>query len=201
MIRREGATGAEVRPTALPAVLRQWRDADLAPFAAMNADPEVMRYFPRLQTEEESRVFVARQRELIATRGWGLWALETGGEFAGFVGLSVPRFEAAFTPCVEVGWRLRTEFWGRGLAFAAAARVLAQAFGALALPEIVSFTTVANERSRRLMARLGLRRDPAEDFDHPAIEPGNPVRPHVLYRIRAGNWTAPAVAAGVRLAA
>ncbi len=174
-----------------PIRLRQWRDADLAPFAAMNADPEVMRHFPALLSPEESAAFLGRQRGLIAERGWGLWALEVGGGFAGFVGLSVPRFEAAFTPCVEIGWRLRREYWGRGVAYRAAQQVLDHGFATLRLPEIVSFTAATNVRSIRLMERLGLRREPADDFDHPQIAEGSPLRRHVLYRMDARRRTVP----------
>jgi RimJ/RimL family protein N-acetyltransferase len=164
--------------------LRQWLDSDLEPFAAMNADSEVMRYFPAVLDREQSRAMLGRIRALIEQRGWGLWAVEVASEFAGFTGLAVPRFTAAFTPCVEVGWRLRREFWGRGIAYRAARQALTHGFDVLKLPEIVSFTSTVNTRSRRLMERLGMRRDEADDFAHPTIPEGHELRPHVLYRLR-----------------
>jgi RimJ/RimL family protein N-acetyltransferase len=165
--------------------LRQWRDSDLAPFAAMTSDPEVMRYFPAPLSREQSEAFVVRQRALIQERGWGLWALDVNGDFAGFVGLAVPQFEASFTPCVEVGWRLRRECWGRSLAYRGALLALEYGFGKLKLPEIVSFTAVQNLRSRRLMERLEFVHDEAGDFDHPALPEGHALRRHVLYRKQA----------------
>jgi RimJ/RimL family protein N-acetyltransferase len=169
-------------------VLRQWRDDDLEPFAALNADPEVMRYFPAPLTREQSDALVERARGQISERGWGWWAIEVaGGEpFIGFVGLSEPRFEAHFTPAVEVGWRLARRAWGYGYATEAGQAALAFGFEELALDEIVSFTAVVNERSWRVMERLGMTRDEADDFDHPFVEPG-PLRRHVLYRLRSGG--------------
>jgi RimJ/RimL family protein N-acetyltransferase len=165
--------------------LRRWRESDLEPFAALNADPEVRRYFPKRMNRAESDALAEGQRELIDERGWGLWAVEVigGAPFIGFVGLAEPRFQAHFTPAVEVGWRLAREHWGHGYATEAAREALAFAFGELALDEVVSFTSAINERSRRVMERLGMTHDPADDFDHPLI-PEGPLRPHVLYRIR-----------------
>jgi RimJ/RimL family protein N-acetyltransferase len=164
--------------------LRSWRPSDLEPFAAMNQDEEVMRYFPALLTHEETAVMMKRIQQGIDERGWGLWAVEVDSEFAGFTGLHIPRFEANFTPCVEIGWRLRRKFWGKGVAFAAAQSVLVVGFNDLGLMEIVSFTAVPNAPSRRLMERLGFVRDPEGDFDHPLIPEGHPLRRHVLYRKR-----------------
>lgn len=164
-------------------LLRQWRDEDLDPYAAMNADPEVMEFFSRPLTREETAESMHRQRALIAERGWGLWAVEVNGEFAGFTGLAVPRFEAAFMPCVEVGWRFRRACWGRGIAFAAARAARDHAFGSLNLPDLVSFTAAINLRSRRLMRRIGFRRNEEEDFLHPLVSPDNPLCLHVLYRL------------------
>jgi ribosomal-protein-alanine N-acetyltransferase len=167
-------------------VLRQWRDDDREPFAAMSADPEVMRYFPRLLTREESDALIENQGLLLELRGWGLWAVEVAGgaPFIGFVGLAEPQFDAHFTPCVEVGWRLAREHWGHGYATEAARAVVACAFDQLELDEIVALTTSANVRSRRVMERLGMTHDPADDFEHPLVPPGHPIRPHVLYRLR-----------------
>jgi len=183
-------------------ILRPWRDDDLAPFAELNADPAVMEHLPGTLSRAESDAFAARVRSEMAERGFGLWAIETPGvaPFIGFTGLAVPRFEAHFTgkrsaqrgrspsgvihDCVEVGWRLAREHWGRGYAPEAAGKALAYAFGPLGLDEIVSFTAVGNLRSRRVMEKLGMTRDPADDFDHPSLAPGHPLRRHVLYRIR-----------------
>lgn len=166
-------------------ILRQWRDTDFAPFAALNADPEVMRYFPSPLTREESDDIATRQRALIDSQGWGLWAVDVDGVFAGFTGLSVPKFEATFTPCVEIGWRLAREYWGRGIAREAAALALRYGFSELRLTEIVSFTARVNERSWRLMERLGFIRDLHGDFLHPRIPIGHELSYHVLYRKRA----------------
>ncbi len=165
--------------------LRQWRDSDLEPYAAMNADPEVMRYFPALLTQEQSKASMERQRSFIENRGWGLWAVDVDGVFAGFTGLAVPTFEAPFMPCVEAGWRLRREFWGQGIAYRAGLQALDFGFKVLKLPQIVSFTAVVNIPSRRLMERLGFTHDPSRDFEHPSIPEGHELRPHVFYRKNA----------------
>jgi RimJ/RimL family protein N-acetyltransferase len=165
-------------------ILRQWKDSDLEPFAGMNADPEVMRHFPSPLTRAQSESDMAVLRGQIDERGWGLWAVEVDGAFAGFTGLSVPRFTSHFTPCTEVGWRFRREYWGRGLAYRAACEALNYGFGTLKLPEIVSFTAATNIRSQRLMQRLGFTRDLQDDFDHPTLPEGNILRRHVLYRKR-----------------
>ena len=164
--------------------LRQWREDDLALFAALNADPETMRFFPSALTREQSDSLAERARAQIAERGWGLWAVEVfdSDRFIGFVGLAEPRFEAHFTPAVEVGWRLARDAWGRGYATEGGRAALACAVAELGLDEVVSFTAVVNERSRRVMERLGMSHDPADDFDHPSIGDG-PLRRHVLYRI------------------
>lgn len=165
-------------------ILRQWKDDDLDPYAAMNADPEVMQFFPKLYTAAESKESLLRLRAGIAERGWGLWAVEVDEAFAGFTGLSEPKFTARFTPCVEIGWRYRREFWGRGIAYSAALAAEAFAFENLKLQELVSFTAAINARSRRLMERLEFARNEGEDFLHPLIAEGSPVRLHVLYRKR-----------------
>ena len=167
--------------------LRQWQNSDLAPFAALNADPEVMRYFLCPLTREQSDALARRQRELIAHQGWGLWAVDVDGEFAGFTGLAVPTFEAPFMPCVEIGWRLAREYWGRGVAYEAAQQALHHAFAELHLPEVLSFTAAMNDRSRRLMERLGLVRDLHGDFLHPRIPDGHELSRHVLYRAKAND--------------
>jgi ribosomal-protein-alanine N-acetyltransferase len=168
--------------------LRTWRDEDIAPFAAMNADPRVMEFFPAPLTPEETAQGVARIRQGFAARHWGLWALEAQGRFIGFTGLSVPAFEAHFTPCVEIGWRLAADAWGRGYATEAARVALAYGFTVLGLDEIVSFTAPENLRSRRVMERIGMDRDPDGDFDHPRIAAGHRLRRHVLYRLQRPHW-------------
>jgi ribosomal-protein-alanine N-acetyltransferase len=173
--------------------LRRWRDADSAPFAALNADPEVMRYFPRRLTRGESDELIEKLESAIEREGFGLWALElrAGGEFVGFAGLARPAFEAHFTPTVEVGWRLARSAWGNGYATEAGAASLAFGFERHALDEVVSFTAVANRRSRAVMERLGMSRRSEDDFDHPQLPEGHPLRPHVLYRVRPGQVRLP----------
>lgn len=168
-------------------LLRPWQTADLEPFAALNADPKVMTYFPELLTREQSDAFVTRVTAHFEEKGWGPWALEVGGRFAGFVGLWAPSFTAHFTPCVEVGWRLATEFWGRGYATEAARAALKCGFETLGLSEIVSFTSNSNLPSRAVMKRIGMHHDPADDFDHPRLPAKHPLARHVLYRISAAS--------------
>jgi RimJ/RimL family protein N-acetyltransferase len=171
-------------------VLRGWTDADKAPFAAMNADPRVMELFPSVLSADESDALIARTMEAFRDVGFGLWAVERRADraFLGFVGLAAPGWVAAFTPCVEIGWRLAFDAWGRGYATEAGRAVLEFAFERLRLNEVVSFTTVANARSRAVMERLGMSHDPADDFDHPRIPSGHPQRRHVLYRLSANRW-------------
>ena len=171
-------------------LLREWRDADLEPFAALNADPEVTRFLHGVLSRADSDRLAARIRAHFTERGFGLWAVEVPGkaDFVGFVGLSVPRFEAHFTPCVEVGWRLARAHWGRGYATEGARAALAFGFESAGLAEIVSFTACANERSRAVMERLGMETDPADDFDHPSLPEGHPLRAHVLYRLSRESW-------------
>jgi len=165
-------------------ILRQWRDSDLEPLAEMSADPEGMRYFLAPLARAEAQEFLTRQRSTIDQRGWGIWAVDVDGEFAGMVGLNVPRWPLPFSPCTEVLWRLRREFWGRGIAHAAAGQAVTYGFERVGLDEIVAFTTPPNLRSIRLMEPLGFTRDRAGDFDHPAVPEGHPLRRHVLYRLK-----------------
>jgi RimJ/RimL family protein N-acetyltransferase len=170
-------------------ILRPWRPDDLPAFVEMNADPRVMEFFQSTLDEEQSRAFAERVAQHFADKGFGLWAVEVrgGAPFVGFVGLSVPRFDTHFTPCVEIGWRLAHAAWGKGYATEAARAALLHGFDVLKLDQIVSFTTAANLRSRSVMEKIGMRRDPADDFDHPSIPEAHPQRPHVLYRkARAG---------------
>lgn len=171
-------------------LLRAWRDADLAPFAELNADPAVMEYLPKPLSRAESDALASRIRAHLAAHGFGLWAVEAPGEapFVGFVGLQLTTFPAPFTPCVEVGWRLARPFWGRGYATEAARACLDHGFREQRFREILSFTTVANARSRRVMERLGMTRNPADDFEHPLLAEGHPLRSHVLYSIERSRW-------------
>lgn len=168
--------------------LRQWRDADRAPFAALNADPRVMRFFPAPLTREESDAMIDGCADGIAQRGWGFWAAEerASGALAGFVGLNVPRPDLPFSPCVEIGWRLAHDFWGRGYASEAARASLRIGFERLALPEIVSFTAVPNLPSEAVMQRLGMKPDGV--FEHPALPVGHALRLHKLYRLPRADW-------------
>jgi ribosomal-protein-alanine N-acetyltransferase len=165
--------------------LRRWSDADLEPFAVLNADPVVMEHFPAPLTRAESDDLVARIESTFEDEEVGLWAVEVTqtGSFAGFVGLWPATFEAHFTPAMEVGWRLAREHWGHSYAPEAARAALADGFERLGLEEIVSMTAVGNDRSRRVMEKLGMTRDPADDFEHPKMPVGHRLRPHVLYRL------------------
>lgn len=165
-------------------ILRQWNDDDLPVFAEMNADSRVMEYFPKRLSLEESREFHGRINHGIQERGWGLWAVEINGELAGYTGLARPSFEAHFTPCTEIGWRFRPQFWGHAYATEAARLALLFAFSTLHLEEVVSFTARVNLRSVKVMQRLGMMHDPAEDFDHPKLPAGHVLQRHVLYRLK-----------------
>jgi len=183
----------DVTPPTLRAerlLLRPWREEDLRPFAAMNADPRVMEFFPALLTREESDALAARCQTRLVERGFGLWAVEIPGvaPFAGCVGLAVPGFVAPFTPCVEVGWRLAHAHWGNGYATEAARAAVAFGFDTLRLDEILAFTVPSNRASRRVMEKLGMTRDPGADFDHPGVPEGHPLRRHVLYRLAREAW-------------
>jgi ribosomal-protein-alanine N-acetyltransferase len=170
--------------------LRRWRDEDREAFAAMNADARVMEFFASPLSRVESDAMADRIEQHFSEHNFGLWAIEVrdGAPFIGFAGLAVARFSAPFTPCVEVGWRLAFAHWRHGYATEAARLALGYGFETLALPEIVSFTSAANHRSRAVMERLGMRRDPAEDFDYPTLPEGHPLRRHVLYRLGSDSY-------------
>ena len=170
--------------------LRRWRDGDREAFAAMNSDARVMEFFRSRLSRAESDAMIYGIERHFSQHGFGLWALEVPdvAPLVGFVGLAIARFDAPFTPCVEVGWRLAFEHWGHGYATEAARLALGYGFGTLALPEIVSFTTATNHRSRAVMERLGMRHDAADDFDYPTMPEGHPLRPHVLYRLGAAAY-------------
>lgn len=163
--------------------LRQWRQSDLEPFAAMNADADVMRYYPAIWSREKSDEFAKRVRQLIDERGWGFWAVEerASGRFIGFVGLHRPSSDLPFAPCVEVGWRLAISSWGRGYGAEAARAAITFGFEQLGLTELVAFTSIGNVKSRTLMERLGMTF--AGEFDHPHVSMESGLRRHVLYRL------------------
>lgn len=171
-------------------LLRHWRDEDVDSFATLNADAQVMEHFPSLLSREQTDTVTSRIRAHFTERGFGLWAVELKetGEFIGFVGLQVPTFDAHFMPCVEVGWRLDKRFWGKGYAPEAAVASLRDGYERLGLEEIVSMTTTTNKKSMRVMEKLGMSRDPADDFDHPRIPEGHRLRRHVLYRLSKKRW-------------
>lgn len=166
--------------------LRGWQDADLPAFADLNADPRVMEHFPKTLTRAESDERAARIVDHFGQHGFGLWAVEVTrvADFIGFVGLTVPSFQAHFTPCVEIAWRLAYGYWHKGYATEGARAAIALAFGELGLDEIVSSTVPDNRRSRAVMERLGMTHSTADDFDHPVLPVGHPLRRHVLYRLQ-----------------
>ena len=170
-------------------ILRQWTDHDLVPFAQLNADPEVMEYFPAPLSGAESNAFANTIRSLIEQRGWGLWAVEVPGQaaFIGFVGLHIPANDLPCSPCVEIGWRLAKAHWGRGYASEAAEAALAYAFGELGLDEVVSFTAVINKPSEAVMRKIGMA-NAQQNFTHPRVEVDSPLREHVLYKIHRKEW-------------
>ena len=182
---------APVEPITARLKLRQWCAADRAPFAAMNADPAVMHYFAGLLGAAESNASIAGWQQGFEARGWSNWALERRdtGEFIGFAGLSVPRRTFSFSPCVEIGWRLTPACWGQGFASEAARAALQVGFEQIGLDEIVSFTSLLNLPSRAVMQRIGMV-DTGQDFDHPALPDGSPLRRHCLYRLDRGLWAA-----------
>jgi RimJ/RimL family protein N-acetyltransferase len=173
-------------------ILRQWQESDFGPFAAMNADPQVMEFFPSVLTREKSDDMAMRCRDLIAERGWGIWAvaLRETGEFIGFVGLHTPGYDLPFTPCIEIGWRLRADTWGKGYCSEAARAALDAGFNVLGLKEIVAFTALPNLRSQAVMKKMGMVCDPTENFEHPAVAAGDWLEEHCLYRLSKGAWQA-----------
>ena len=171
-------------------LLRRWRKSDRQPFQAINADPLVMEFMPGVLTPELTDKVIARIKRQFALHGFGLFAAELRAEktFIGFIGLSTPQFDAPFMPAVEIGWRLAFDYWGRGLATEGARAVVRYAFTELDLANLVSFTVPANLRSSRVMEKLGMVHDPSDDFGHPGLPPGHPLRHHVLYRLAHRDW-------------
>jgi RimJ/RimL family protein N-acetyltransferase len=174
-------------------ILRRWQDSDRKPFAEINADPRVMKFFPNPLTHEQSDRLIDRIEAAFTQRGFGLCAVELQSDhsFLGFIGLSVPNFEARFTPCVEIGWRLASHAWGKGFATEGAKAIAAYAFQTLDLDSLVSFTSEQNLRSRRVMEKIGMTFDPADSFHHPNLPEGHLLRRHVLYRLRAEEFANP----------
>lgn len=169
------------------------QDRHFAAFAAMNADPAVMKFFPAPLDHEQSMAMRSRMETHTKDYGHTFWVVESieNAEFLGLAGLLVPQYEAHFTPCVEIGWRFARKHWGKGLATEAARAVADLGFTRLGLDEIVALTVPANWRSRRVMERLGMTYSPADDFDHPDLPEGHPLRRHVLYRLSRGAWRKP----------
>ncbi|PZO21880.1 MAG: GNAT family N-acetyltransferase [Leptolyngbya foveolarum] len=171
--------------------LRQWTEADKAPFARLNASKQVMEYFPSALSQAESDQLAERIISAIAQRGWGLWAVEVKGKhpFIGFVGLNIPSADLPFSPCVETGWRLDYPYWGKGYATEAAKAAIAFGFQTLDLAEIVSFTALGNERSQAVMHKLGMTRAP-ESFMYPSLPEGHKLQAHCLYKLSQADWEA-----------
>ena len=172
-------------------LLRRWRDSDRLPFQKINADPRVMKFMPGFLAPEVSDKLINRIEEHFDRHGFGLFAAELLAErkLIGFIGLSVPPLEAPFMPAVEIGWRLAFDSWGRGLATEGARAVVHYSFENLSLTSLVSFTVPENLRSRRVMQKLGMTHDPADDFDHPSLPHSHPLRRHVLYRLDSLQWS------------
>lgn len=172
-------------------ILRQWNQDDLSYFSKINADKKVMEFFPSTLSSEESNALAEKIQKELQEKNYGLWAVEVKdiAPFIGFIGLHYQDFPSSFTPCIEIGWRIAYEHWGKGYAFEAGSKVAEYAFNVLNLDEIVSLTSVINTRSRRLMEKLGMIYNPEDDFNHAKLPEGHPLRPHVLYRLK--NWNTP----------
>ena len=170
-------------------LLRQWGEEDLPSFSQMSRDKDVMEFYPKLLTKEESDNMARTIQSLITERGWGLWAVEIPNQeaFIGYVGLHVPKDNLPFSPCVEIGWRLAKEHWGKGYATEAATECLRYAFFELDLDEVVSFTTLLNLRSQKVMQKIGMS-NTKNNFLHPNIEATHPQCEHVLYKISKPDW-------------
>lgn len=170
--------------------MRKWRQEDILPFSKMNSDSQVMEFFPKVLTEKETHDLVQKFEERFSQQGFGFWALELieNGQFIGFTGLNVPAFQTHFTPCVEIGWRIAHEYWGKGLAVEAAQKTIEYGFEVCSLKEIVAFTTLLNMKSRRVMEKLGMTYSPKDDFEHPLLEVEHPLRKHVLYRLKKESY-------------
>lgn len=171
-------------------LLRQWKESDLDPFAQLNADPCVMEFFPSVKTFEESSKEYEAILEHFKKHGYGWWAVSAinHSDFIGFIGLRYIDFPAAFTPAIEIAWRLSHKYWGKGYATEGANASLQYGFEILNFPEIISFTSIINIRSQAVMKRIGMHHDPKDDFDHPKLPKEDRLSRHVLYRLKASNW-------------
>lgn len=169
--------------------LRQWRKQDRTVFARMNADTEVMRFYPAVLSTQESNTLADKIENLIADQGWGFWALEeiSSNRFIGFTGLHHPDESLPCAPCTEIGWRLAKEYWGHGYATEAAAAAMSVAFEHLDCNEVYSFASLPNLKSQAVMQRLGMR-DTGQNFEHPKIPEGHSLREHVLYCLSKDDW-------------
>ncbi len=170
-------------------ILRPWRPSDLFPFAQINADPQVMEFYPETLSQIQSDALAEKIQKDFAERGYGFWAVEVPGvsDFIGYIGLNYWNLEAPFAPCIDIGWRLGSPYWGKGYATEGAKAALHHGFEILKFPEIVSMATIKNIRSHRVMQRLGMTNDPAENFQHPKLPLGHPLSWRVLYRCRHGK--------------
>lgn len=170
-------------------LLRPWCEEDFEPFAKMNSDPRVREYFPSLLTREESDISAGIAKEWIEKNGWGFWAVSVKdlADFIGFIGMQNVPFDAPFTPAVEIGWRLAFEHWDKGYATEGALAALKFGFETLKLNEIVAFTALENRRSRKVMEKIGMTHSSEDDFDHPKIPVGHPLRKQALYRTRSNK--------------
>jgi RimJ/RimL family protein N-acetyltransferase len=173
-------------------ILRPWRKNDLDSFAKINADPKVMEFYPSVMTREESDDLAMKFQKEFKERGYGFWAVEVPGvaDFIGYVGLNYWNLEMPFAPCIDIGWRLDSSFWGHGYATEGAEASLHYGFKILGLSEIVAMATIENARSKRVMERLGMKSDPAENFEHPKVPKGDPLSWRVLYRLPSTEWAA-----------
>ena len=173
-------------------ILRPWRESDLKPFASLNADPKVMEFYTHPFIQEESDSLAEKIQWEFSKRGYGFWAVEVPGiaDFIGYIGLNYWNLEMEFAPCIDVGWRLALDYWGSGYATEGARAAIRFGFEKLGLNEIVSMATIGNARSHRVMQRLGMTSDSAENFEHPKLPKGHPLSLRVLYRLPRARWIA-----------
>jgi len=171
-------------------ILRSWRESDLSPMVAINQDLKVCEYFPEIGNRDTTITLIDRIIKHDEERGFSLYAVEIKAtqEMIGFLGLMTPSFEAHFTPAIEIGWRLSSQHWNQGFATEGAKAVLKHTFTDLNLDEVVSFTALNNQASRRVMEKIGMKHNPNDDFDHPKLGENSPLKRHVLYRLSKKDW-------------